>query len=58
MMEKQYTKNLRLFLSGGHFYFGLRGQRDFGLRGQTKSESGVTLRWILQWEIKVKETFS
>ena len=43
-----YKKTSVSLVSGGHFYFGLRGQHYFGDQGQSKSESGVTLRWILQ----------
>jgi len=35
-----------LYVNRGHFYFGQRGQPDFGFRGQINLAAGVIRAWV------------
>jgi len=37
-----------LYVNRGHFYFGQRGQPDFGFRGQINLAAGVIRAWVFQ----------
>ncbi|WP_290431509.1 hypothetical protein, partial [Paramuribaculum intestinale] len=40
-----------LYVNRGHFYFGQRGQPDFGFRGQINLAAGVIRAWGFQTAI-------
>ncbi|WP_288117274.1 hypothetical protein, partial [Bacteroides acidifaciens] len=52
------------FIDRGHFYFGQRGQPDFGFRGQINLAAGVIRAWVFQavlmlcwvWNIEIDST--
>ncbi len=46
-----------LYVNRGHFYFGQRGQPDFGFRGQINLAAGVIRAWVFQRVLEGKKAF-